>query len=348
MTGIWRRQGWWIKRVAMLPVHLFIFAIVVFFLVKLIPGDPVRVISGGQTMTPEQYDAAREALGLTGSIFAQLWRYLVNVVTLDFGNSIVNGAGVLDEMGRRLPETVELALLAMIVSSILTLALGFFVVLRPRNAVSRVISSYARAAGAIPDFCLGVAGIFVFYSVLHWAPAPIGRYDTMLNPAPKVTGLPLVDAMLSSDTILLGSMIKHLWLPVLVLVIAYAPMLLKLFIRSVEQAKDAQATKFRIAAGASRSMVLCSIARRALPSTIAMFGTIFGFMLGGAVIVEQLFALPGMGEYAVQAVTRSDFVALQGFLLIVAAVSLVIFLLVDIVNMILDPRRRPGAVTEGS
>jgi peptide/nickel transport system permease protein len=95
-------------------------------------------------------------------------------------------------------------------------------------------------------------------------------------------------------------------------------------------------------------MVLSSIARRALPSTIAMFGTIFGFMLGGAVIVEQLFAMPGMGEYAVQAVTRSDFVALQGFLLIVAAVSLIIFLFVDVVNMILDPRRRPGAVTEGS
>ena len=348
MSAIWHRQSWWLKRLAMLPVHLFLFAIVVFFLVRLIPGDPVRVISGGQTMTPEQYDAARESLGLTGSIFSQLGRYLGNVLTLDFGNSIVNGAGVLDEMTRRLPETVELALLAMIVSSLLTLVLGFFVVLRPRNPVSRVIGSYARAAGAIPDFCLGVAGIFVFYSVLHWAPAPIGRYDTMLNPAPKVTGFPLVDALLSSDTILLGSMAAHLWLPVLVLVIAYAPMLLKLFIRSVEQAKDAQATKFRIASGASSSMVLRSIARRALPSTIAMFGTIFGFMLGGAVIVEQLFALPGMGEYAVQAVTRSDFVALQGFLLIVAAVSLVIFLLVDIVNMILDPRRRPGAVPEGS
>ena len=348
MSGLWHRQSWWIKRLAMLPVHLFIFAIVVFFLVRLIPGDPVRVISGGQTMTPEQYDAAKESLGLTGSVFAQLGRYLGNVLTLDFGNSIVNGAGVLGEMMRRLPETVELALLAMVVSSLLTLVLGFFVVLRPRNPVSRVISAYARAAGAIPDFCLGVAGIFVFYSVLHWAPAPIGRFDTMLNPAPKVTGFPLVDAMLSSDTILLSSMVEHLWLPVLVLVIAYAPMLLKLFIRSVEQAKDAQSTKFRIASGASSSMVMRSIARRALPSTIAMFGTIFGFMLGGAVIVEQLFALPGMGEYAVQAVTRSDFVALQGFLLIVAAVSLVIFLLVDVVNMILDPRRRPGAVTEGS
>jgi len=163
-----------------------------------------------------------------------------------------------------------------------------------------------------------------------------------------VTGLPFVDALLSSDLILMQSMVAHLWLPVAVLVIAYAPMLLKLFIRSLEQSKDAQATKFRIASGASNTMVLLSIARRALPSTVAMFGTIFGFMLGGAVIVEQLFAMPGMGEYAVQAVTRSDFVALQGFLIIVAAVSLVVFFFVDIVNMLLDPRRRPGVQAEGS
>ncbi|WP_072806275.1 ABC transporter permease [Rhodococcoides yunnanense] len=339
---------WWMRRLIVVPLHIFFFSIVVFFVVRLIPGDPVRAISGGQTMTPEQYDSARESLGLTGSIFSQLTTFLGNVVTLDFGSSIITGAGVLEEMKVRLPATLELALVAMIISSVLTLAIGFFVVMRPRNPLARAVAGYSRAAGAVPDFCLGVAGIFVFYSVLHWAPAPIGRYDTMLNAAPRVTGLPFVDAMLSSDTILMGSMIKHMWLPIAVLVIAYAPMLSKLFIRSLEQAKDAQSTKFRIASGASPTMVRLSIARRALPSTVAMFGTIFGFMLGGAVIVEQLFAMPGMGEYAVQAVSRSDFVALQGFLIIVAAVSLFVFFFVDIVNMLLDPRRRPGATTEGS
>lgn len=347
MTAL-KSNLWWMRRLAVVPLHIFVFSIVVFFVVRLIPGDPVRAIAGGQTMTPEQYDAARESLGLSGSVFSQLATFVKNVVTLDFGNSIITGAGVLDEMEVRLPATLELALVAMIASSVLTLALGFFVVMKPRNPIAKAIASYARAAGAVPDFCLGVAGIFVFYSVLHWAPAPIGRYDTLLNAAPRVTGLPFVDAMLSSDTILMASMVEHLWLPIVVLVLAYAPMLLKLFVRSLEQAKDAQSTKFRIASGASPRMVRLSIARRALPSTVAMFGTIFGFMLGGAVIVEQLFAMPGMGEYAVQAVNRSDFVALQGFLIIVAAVSLLVFFFVDIVNMLLDPRRRPGTKTEGS
>jgi ABC-type dipeptide/oligopeptide/nickel transport system permease component len=348
MTTLARRHLWWLRRVAVLPVHLLIFAVAVFFLVKLIPGDPVRSLAGGQTMTPAQYEAARASLGLAGNIGEQLLRYLHNVVTFDFGNSVATGTSVGAEMRTRLPQTAELALIAMVISSILTLVAGFFVVLKPKNVLSRVLGSYARAAGALPDFCVGVLVIFVFYSVLHWAPAPIGRYDSLLNPPPRTTGFPLLDAAFSSDTVLLSSMLAHIWLPELVLVVAFAPMLMKLFIRSLGQSVGAQATRFRIASGASPSTVALSITRRALPSTVAMFGTIFGFMLGGAVIVEQLFAIPGMGEYAVQAVTRADFIALQGFLLIVGAVSLLVFFLVDVINMLLDPRRRPGVQTEGA
>jgi ABC-type dipeptide/oligopeptide/nickel transport system permease component len=347
MRSLLQRNTWWMRRLSVLPLHLFIFAIAVFFLVKLIPGDPVRSLSGGQTMTPEQYQAARAALGLSGNIGEQLVTYVRNLVTLDLGSSLVDGTPVAAQMATRLPETAELAVLAMAISTVLTLAVGFFVVLRPRNAFSRGLASYARAAGAVPDFCLGVAGIFLFYSVLHWAPAPIGRYDSLLNPPPHATGFPLIDAALSSDTVLLGSMIGHLRLPVLVLVIAYAPMLMKLFIRSLGQAVHSRVTQFRVASGASRASVGLSITRRALPSSVAMFGTIFGFMLGGAVIVEQLFAIPGMGDYAVRAVGRADFVALQGFLLVVGAVSLIVFFVVDLINMLLDPRRRPGVDPEG-
>jgi peptide/nickel transport system permease protein len=348
MPALAHKHLWWIRRLAVLPVHMFIFAIAVFFLVKLVPGDPVRTLSGGQPMTPEQYAAARKALGLSGNIGQQMLSYLHNVVTLNFGNSVITGTPVAGEMRTRFPETAELAVIAMAISSVLTLAVGFFVILRPKNIVSRGLASFSRAAGALPDFCLGVAGIFLFYSVLHWAPAPIGLYDSLLNPPPPTTGFPLLDAVLSSDTVLLSSMINHLWLPELVLVIGFAPMLMKLFIRSLGQAVSSQATKFRIASGASTLTVALSITRRALPPTVAMFGTIFGFMLGGAVIVEQLFAMPGMGEYAVQAVARADFIALEGFLLVVGAVSLLVFFFVDVVNMLLDPRRRPGVNAEGT
>lgn len=347
MRGLWRRHSWWIQRVALLPLHLFLFAIVVFFLVRLIPGDPVMVVAGSDDISPEQYAQIQEALGLTGSLWDQLLGFLGRVVTLDLGRSPIDGLDVQEQIAWRLPATVEIAVLAMVLSVASTFALTIFAMLRPRNWIARWVTFYARSAGAIPDFVLGVVGILVFYTVLQWAPAPIGRYDAGLRPPPRTTGFPLLDAALSSDAILMASMIAHLWLPVLVLVVGSAPTIMKVLQRSIQRAMADEATQFRIASGAPRRAVIASIVRRAMPSMVTMCGQLFGFLLGGAVIIEQLFAIPGMGQYAIQAVGRTDFLALQAFLLTVAAAVLVVFLVVDLTNMILDPRRRPGVVAKG-
>jgi ABC-type dipeptide/oligopeptide/nickel transport system permease component len=342
--GALKRQRWWIGRVAVLPLHLLGFAVAVFFLVRLIPGDPVYQIMSGQGQTPARIAAARQALGLSGGIVGQFGTYIGNVVTLHFGDSMITGVPVLPDLMQRLPETVELAVIAMLGAIGLTLGAAFLVVLHPRNILSRAVRSYARAAGAVPDFVLGVGGIFLFYSVLHWVPAPLGLYDPLLSAPPKITSFPLADALLSGHLTLFRSMISHLWLPELVLVLAHTPVLTKLFLRGFEDSLDSPATRFRIASGASRRGVYLSVTRRAAPSAIAMLGTLFAFMLGGAVLVEQLFGMPGMGQYVVNAVHSTDLVGLEGFLLVVAALALIVFLLVDIGNMLVDPRRRPGVV----
>lgn len=336
------KQRWWVTRVLVLPVHLFFFAAAVFFLVRMIPGDPVAVLTGGQNVSQEKVEEIRESLGLNGSILSQFVDYLHNVVTLQFGSSMMNGLSVWGELTTRLPETIELAVIAMVISTALTLVMGFVAVLRPRSILAKIIVPYARTAGAIPDFVLGVLGVFVLYTTLHLLPAPNGLHSPILSPAPRVTGFPLVDALAAGDMQLFGSICGHLVLPVAVLVIANTPLLLKIFLRALDEAVDAAPTLFRIAAGASRRVVLLSVARRAAPSAVAMLGTLFGFMLGGVVVVEQLFAMPGLGLYGVNAVNSSDRPALQGFLVLVAAISLVVFLVVDLINMILDPRRRPG------
>jgi peptide/nickel transport system permease protein len=342
MGSALRRQRWWIGRIAVLPLHLLGFAVAVFFLVRLIPGDPVYQLVAGQGMTPQQIAAARQTLGLSGSTVHQLGTYLDHVVTLNFGHSLSTGDPVLPDLLRRLPETVELAVVAMVGAVAVSLGTGFLVVLRPRNVVSRLLRSYARAAGAVPDFVLGVSGIFLFYSELHWVPAPLGLYDPLLTPPRTITSFPLADAVITGDFTVLRSMLGHLWLPELVLILAHSPVLMKIFIRALEDSVDSPATRFRIASGASRAGVYLSVVRRAAPSAVSMFGALFSFMLGGAVLVEQLFGMPGMGQYVVNAVNASDIVALEGFLLVVAALSLVVFLMVDIANMLLDPRRRPG------
>ena len=120
---------------------------------------------------------------------------------------------------------------------------------------------------------------------------------------------------------------------------------MKLLISGLEEAVDAPATRFRIASGAPRRVVMLRLYRRALPATVTMLGTLFGYLLGSAVIIESLFGFTGMGQYMVEAVNAKDFVAMQGFLLAVAVISLTVFLIVDLVNMSLDPRRKPGVAS---
>jgi ABC-type dipeptide/oligopeptide/nickel transport system permease component len=340
--GPWERHGWWVARVAVLPVHLFVFAIGVFFLVRLVPGDPIMAMTGGN-ITPERYAVARHALGLDGSVTDQLATFLGNLVRFDLGESLISGRSVAGEFGSRLPATVELAVLGMAAALLVAFAASYLIVFRPRNPVSKVLAVYSRTAGALPEFCLGVFLVFVFYAVLKWVPAPLGRTDPKLGRGGSVTGLPLLDTVLTGRFDLTLSMAAHLVLPIAVMVLAQAALLIKLLVGGLERALAEPPTLFRVASGVSGPTVLLSVYRRALPAMVAMAGTIFGYLLGAAVIVEQLFGLGGMGQYAVDAVNGADIVALQGFLVVIAVLSLVVFLVVDLITMSLDPRRRTGS-----
>jgi ABC-type dipeptide/oligopeptide/nickel transport system permease component len=336
------RNRWWITRTLVLPVHLLVFSIGVFFLIRLIPGDPVLTITGGHGLSKTAYAAARKSLGLDGNLFQQLGTYLSNLAHLNLGQSLVSRGSVFDEVMSRLPQTLELALLALAASLVLTVVIGQIVVMYPYNPGSRFLAAYARAAGAIPDFVMGVAGIFVFYALLNIAPAPLGLIDPLDEMPKTVTGFPLIDALIAGDFTVFGSMVNHLVLPVLVMAVTYAPMLLKLYIRSLGEQSATPSTHFRVATGVRRSRVYLSAIRRAAPPVVALCGAVFGYLIGGAVVVEELFAMPGMGQYAVDAVNTNDLTALQGALVVVAALSLVVFLIVDLITMALDPRRRPG------
>lgn len=342
-----RHNRWWIGRVAVLPLHMLAFAVLAFFLVRAVPGDPVlTVISGNENWTQEDYDATEKALGLDGSLFGQLIRYLNDLVHLDFGTSMYTGRSVRSEILQRLPATIELALLGM-AGVIIFSAIGSYLVVRhPRNPLSWLLRLYSRLAGGVPQFILAVAAIFVFYATLGWAPAPIGRLSPGVAGPEPMTRMPLVDALLQGNTAAAWSMIQHLILPVSVMVLAQSDVLMKILISSLEDAVDSPQTLMRISSGARYRTVILSAYRRALPPAATMAGVMFGQLLGGAVILEQLFGFGAMGDYAIEAVNTKDIVALQGFLLISAAVSLIVFLLVDLVNMLLDPRRRPGARVE--
>lgn len=345
MRHFLQSQRWWLVRIAALPLQILFFAFVAFFLVRTIPGDPVDVVTGGQ-YTPEVYARVQKTLGLDGSLLEQLGRYFRKLMSFDLGTSLVTGRSVLDDLTQKLPPTVEIALMALIGILIFTFASSYFAVMHPRNAISRAITIYARMAGTIPEFALGIAAIFIFYAELHWAPAPLGRLSPFIDAPPPVTHMPFVDALLSGDAAAVKSMITHLVLPIGVMVVALSPVLLKLLIADLEASLDAPPTRFRIASGAGHATVLLSIYRRALPATVTMTGTMFGHLLGGAIVIETLFGLDGLGKYAVEAVMSADLTTMQSLLLVIATLSLIVFLLVDLTNMLLDPRRRPGTRME--
>jgi len=342
-----RRQRWWLARLAALPGQLLVFALLAFALVRMIPGDPVRTITGGQA-TPDKYAAVQHSLGLDGTLPEQLGRYLGRLVHLDLGTSLLTGRTLTSEFAQRLPATLELATMGLAASLLVTFIASAIAVMRPRSLASVAIRSYAGAAGAIPDFAIGVLGIFLFYATLHWVPAPLGRLALSIQAPPRVTGLPFVDALLSGDQAAIVSMAQHLVLPVLVMIVAHSAVVLQQLIAGLDEELDKPATLFRISTGAPVSTVLLSVYRRALPATVTMAGTVFGYLVGGAIIIESLFGFEGMGQYLTDAVAGADLTAMQGFLVTIATVSLLIFLLVDLCNMLIDPRRRPGVAKDGA
>jgi ABC-type dipeptide/oligopeptide/nickel transport system permease component len=342
-----KRQRWWLARVAALPIHLAVFTVITFFLLRSVPGDPVLVLLG-QNATPEAYTKLQKELGLNGSLLDQLGRYLANVAHFNLGDSLISGRSVLSELGDRVPATAELALMGLFGTIVFSVIASYFVVMHPRNPVSRVLKVYAQAAGALPEYVLAIIALFLFYTTLHIAPAPIGRLSTSLSSPEKITGLPWIDTILQGDWAATSSMAAHLFLPVMVMVLAQSAIMIKILVSGLDEALDAPPTRFRVASGAGHLAVLASIYRRAAPTAVTMCGTLFGYLLGGAVILETLFGFTGMGSYAINAVSSGDFVAMQGFLLVVAALSLIVFLLVDLLNMVIDPRRRPGVAVEAS
>jgi ABC-type dipeptide/oligopeptide/nickel transport system permease component len=345
LKSFWSKNRWWLTRTAALPFQLLLFSIVAFLLVRTVPGDPILTITGDQ-VTPEKYLQMKHALGLDGSLFEQLFRYIGDVTSFNLGDSLITGRSVSKEFRLRLPATLELAIMGMACTLIISIISAYLLASRPRMLLSRIIRSYANIGGALPDFALGVGALFVFYATLHWAPAPLGRVSVSITQPKMVTGFPLLDTFLTGNVPAAKSMIGHLVLPVMVMVAAQAGSVIKILSASLDSSMTAPATLFRIASGASRRTVMVSVFRRALPPTVTMCGYLFGYQLGGAVVLEALFSFGGMGQYIVAAVKSGDITAMRSFLVVVAAISLLVFLLVDLVNMSLDPRRRPGVRVE--
>ena len=329
------------RRVIFLLPQLLGVLLIVFFIVHMIPGDPARVIAGG--LAPEEgVQQLREKMGLTGSLSHQLLIYLKNVCTGNLGKSWFTGNRVIDDIKLRLPATMELILLSLLVSLFIMLPAALHSIIGRKGifnkTAEKILFGYGMSAGAFPDFWLALILVCVFYAFLGWAPAPSGRIDITMFPPVHITGMYLFDSLLTGNVHVFISSFKHLILPVFVLSFVYGGAILKVAIVSAMQLKKSDFIVFAKVCALSEKKINNYITKAVYPPVATMTAVVFGFLLGGAVLVETVFSWTGFGQYAVQSVVQSDYYAIQGVVLVAAVLNLFIYILVDIIYFIIDPR----------
>jgi peptide/nickel transport system permease protein len=332
----WRYAG---RRLAFLPVQLVIVSMIVFFLVRLLPGDPSFLLAG-PFATVERVDEVRRRLGLDQPIWVQYVQYVRSVLGGQLGTSWITSQPVLQDIAQRLPATLELILAAMVLSVVIGIPLGVLTAVRRTGIVDRAVFAYGMLAGALPDFWFALIMIFLFFFKLGWVPGPIGQLDLAVSIPPRVTGMYAVDALLAGEWATFRSALAHLILPVTTLTAIYMPLVMKNTRSTMEEMLNSEFIAYARAAGLSRAVQLRYALRSSLPSVVTIVGILFWFLLGGAVLVETVFAWGGLGQYAVQSVVNSDYAPLQAVVLITAVFTSVVFLLVDLAYFLLDPRIR--------
>ncbi len=345
----YQRNKWWMVRVMRLPVDVFVFATLAFFLIRLLPGDPVSVALAtiNQPKTPELEHNLRIQMGLDGSVWDQLLRFWGNLLHGSLGTSLDTHLPVTREVLDRLPATIEIIMLGLGGAFVVTMVLGFLYIRFANEGLRRFIRLTTGFATSVPVFVVAIFGILVFYVILGWLPAPLGRVASGQS-LPLVTGFPLLDEVLTGNFADLGQTLLRYVLPVGAMILTYTPNLLTQFVGGLDRELAQTATRFQVAAGASRQWIYFSVMRRSVSSVVVIFGLFFGSLIGGAVTIESLFGFGGLGQLGIRAVSTADFPTLQGFMIIIVVFCLVMFVAVDLVNMWLDPRRRPGVSSEES
>ena len=313
--------------------------LVSFLLVKLIPGDPA-VLMLGPFATQDALTKLRTELGLDQSLIEQFLLYLWHVLQGDLGTSWQTTLPVTTDLAQRFPATLELVTLGLLLALLIGIPLGVAGARFKRGALRKAADYYGLLAGALPDFWLALVLIFVFYTILGIAPPPLGRIDFAILPPEPITGALLIDSLIAGNWPAFRNAAGHLVLPVLTLGLINAGPILKMTQSTMERMLEADFSRYAEMCGLPQHVVVRKALRNSLPSIVTIVSVLYGFLIGGAVLVEIVFSWGGAGQYAVQGVLNADLNPVLGFVLYSAILSLVIYLIVDLIYFAIDPRTR--------
>lgn len=313
--------------------------IVAFGFVRILPGDPVLLMAGERGVTAERYQALLHQFGYDRPLWQQYFDFLTRLLHGDMGTSIVTKKPVFTEFMALFPATVELGLCAILLATLIGLPLGMFAAIRRGSWFDQLSMSSALAGYSMPIFWWGLLLIILFSGILGWTPVS-GRISLVYF-FPRVTGFMLIDSLLSGQKGAFTSAASHLILPTIVLatipmaVIARQARSAMLEVLGEDYVRTARAKGLH-----PLRVVGLHALRNAMIPVITTIGLQIGTLMGGAILTETIFAWPGIGKAMVDSISRRDYPAVQGGLLIVAAIVMIVNLLVDLLYGLINPRIR--------
>ncbi len=314
--------------------------VVTFLLTRALPGDPAAYFAGAAA-TQEAVEEVRRALGLDKPLIEQFFLYLADLARGNLGVSLTTGQPVASEILLRLPATLELVLAGLLLATVIALPLGVLAATRPNSWIDHACRVITTAGVSLPVFFTGLLFAYVFYYLLGWAPAPLGRLDPIFSPPPSLSGLYTLDALLAGDGATFWAAFKQIVLPACTLALFVLAPIARMTRASMLAVLGSDFIRTARASGLSSTTVLVRYAlRNALLPVVTTLGMVFGFMLGSSVIIEKVFSWPGVGAYALDALTLSDYAPIQGFVLTMGVLFVLLNLLVDLAYTVIDPRVR--------
>jgi peptide/nickel transport system permease protein len=328
-----------LRRLLLLVFVLFGMSLMTFIVSHAIPADPARLLAGLE-VSREQVESVRREYGLDKPLVQQYLQYLVGLLRGDFGKSLSTRRPVREDLQKFFPATLELGLAATAIALAVGVPFGVLAAVRRGKWIDHGTRITALAGAALPVFWSGLMLQLIFYRDLGWMP-PGGRLPQGQPPPPPLTGLYTVDALAAGQWSVCWTAAHHLLMPALALSGIMLAGLARMVRASLLDVLGEDYIRTARAKGvAERSVVLRHAMRNALIPVLTVFGLQFGHLLGGAILTETVFFWPGVGAYAVRAVTSVDFPAIMGAAMLLAAVYVVVNLLVDLGYTAVDPRIR--------
>ena len=329
-----------LKRLATAIPSLLGVIVVSFLLTRVLPGDTASYFAG-PAATPQAIAEVRKQLGLDKSLPEQFARYVVDLAHGNLGNSLTTGQPVVTEIANRLPASGELTLLGLLIALSIAVPLGILAAVREGSWIDHLCRVIVTSGVSLPVFFTGLLLVYIFYFQLGWSPAPLGRLDVFYSAPPQVTGFYLIDSLIARDFETFRAAFAQLILPAATLAIFSLAPLARITRGSMLAVMGSDFVRTARASGlTSKTVILTYAFRNAMLPVVTTLGMVFSFLLGANVLVEKVFAWPGIGSYAVEALIASDYAPVQGFVLAMAILYVALNLMIDLLYGVIDPRVR--------